>query len=59
MEKTPQIMRMSSMDKNLQILLDEIAQAEAKLTVFPGVDYPRGYYDGLYMALEIIRGKHE
>jgi hypothetical protein len=47
------------MDKNLQILLDEVAEAETKLPTIPGDKYAEGYYDGLYMALSIMRGKHE
>ncbi|CAB4149276.1 hypothetical protein UFOVP536_68 [uncultured Caudovirales phage] len=43
------------MDKNMETLLDEVAKAEAVI----GDEYSAGYYDGLYMALSIMRGKHE
>jgi hypothetical protein len=38
---------------------EEIEKAEAHARLTKDMGYAEGYYNGLYMALDIIRGKHE
>ena len=43
---------------NIELVYEEIEKAEAHARN-NGSGYAEGYYDGLYMALNIIRGNHE
>ena len=44
---------------NIELVYDEIEKAEAHARLTKDMGYAEGYYNGLYMALDIIRGNHE